>query len=76
MSRQVVFPELEAAMARCGDKQADVADLLGLNVAQVSRRLSGAVEWRDREIRLMCERYGKPYEILFDKDVTAVAANG
>lgn len=76
MRRQVEFPELEAAMARSGDKQADVAELLGLNVAQVSRRLSGAVEWRNGEIRLLCERYGQPYENLFAKDVGAGAANG
>lgn len=76
MSRHVVFPELEAAMARNGDRQVDLAALLGLSVSQVSRRLSGAVEWNDSEIRKVCERYAQTYEKLFQKGVSMSAANG
>lgn len=74
MGRQV-FPEIRAAMARNGDRQEDLARHLGMSVSQVSRRLSGIVEWSDSEIRKVCERYGQPYEKLFEKDVKAVAAN-
>lgn len=75
MSRTVVFPELEAAMAYAGDSQKDLAALLGVSIGQMSRRLSGAVEWRDGEIRQLCSRYGKPYEILFERNEVS-AANG
>lgn len=59
------FSGLLAEMAKYGDDQNSIADLLGLGSSAVSRRFSGEVEWSIGEVDIICYYYGKSYYELF-----------
>lgn len=63
--KKVKYPELVAEMARHGEKQKDLADLLEITYSSVSRRLSGKKEWSISEIDKLCGHYDKDYYELF-----------
>lgn len=63
----VMFPNLLAEIARCGDNYTTLAEILKISVSGVSRRLSGSVEWSKSEIDILCDHYGKQYDYLFNK---------
>lgn len=60
-----LFSGLLAEMAKYGDDQNSIADLLGLGSSAVSRRFSGEVDWSISEIDTICYYYGKSYYELF-----------
>lgn len=62
---KIKYPNLLAEMARRGDKQKDLAKLIGVATPGISRRLSGQTEWSIGEIEIICEHYGKDYYQLF-----------
>lgn len=62
---KVMFPNLVAEMARRGEKQKDIAKLLGLPVASICMRLKGETKWGIGEIDILCEHFGKDYYQLF-----------
>lgn len=49
--------ELKAAMARFGDKQDDLANVLGLSSSGLSVKINGSVDFRRNEIELIMLRY-------------------
>ena len=61
----IKYPNLIAEMARCGDTYTTLAELLGLSVSGVGRRLNGLVEWSKSEIDTLCDHYAQPYDYLF-----------
>lgn len=61
----IKFPNLLAEMKKSGETQNDLARLLKLTQATVSRKLSGKVEWGIWEIDDICEHYKKSYYELF-----------
>lgn len=63
--KTVMFPNLLAEMARCGESNYFVAGLLNISPPSLTRRLNGSIEWSKPEIDTLCEHYGKPYEYLF-----------
>ena len=63
--KKVKYPNLLAEMARRGEKQKDIAELLGTTAASVCRKLSGQVDWSTNEIDILCEHYKKDYSQLF-----------
>lgn len=65
MRNNIVFPNLVAAMARNGDNLRTIGKLLNMTAQSVCRKMSGKVEWKRREIELICQRYNKSYEELF-----------
>lgn len=61
----VRYPNLLAEIARSGENYTTLAELLGISVSAVARRLNGAVEWSKSEIDTLCDHYGKDYDYLF-----------
>lgn len=63
--KKVTYPGLVGEMARRGDTQETLANLLGITRSAISRRLSGKIEWSIGEIDKICEHYEKDYYELF-----------
>lgn len=66
--KKILYPNLVAEMARRGDTQKALANLLGLPDGSISRRLSGEIEWSISEIDKICDYYKKDYYELFKKN--------
>lgn len=64
----VRYPNLLAEIARSGESNSYVADLLGISPPSFSRRLKGEIEWSKSEIDTLCEHYHKTYDYLFSAD--------
>lgn len=62
---KIKFPNLVSEMAKRGEDQKTLANLLGVTRATISRKLSGKIEWSVNEIDAICEYYGKDYYQLF-----------
>jgi transcriptional regulator with XRE-family HTH domain len=56
-------------MERRGESQADLARLLELDRSQVSRKLSGDIQWTIGDIEVMTLHYNKDFWELFRKNV-------
>lgn len=65
--KKIIFPELIGEMAKRGDTQKTLAELLDLPCASISRRLSGEIEWSISEVDKVCEYYKKGYYELFKR---------
>ena len=66
---EVKFSGLISEMAKFGDTQETLAELLGVSKSGISRRLSGEIQWSIGEIEKICNYYKKDYYELFtDKD--------
>lgn len=65
--KKVLYPELRAQIARCGEMQKDIAALLSVGKSTVHRKMEGQSEWNLSEINILCKHYGKPFEFLFSK---------
>lgn len=61
----IKFPNLLAEMARCGDTYTSLAEVVGVSVSAIERRLNGKVDWSKSEIDTICDHYGKDYDYLF-----------
>lgn len=64
---KIKYPELVGEMAKRGDTQKVLSELLGVNCSSISRRLSGEIEWSISEIDKICNYYGKNYYELFKR---------
>lgn len=65
MAKIVKYPNLLAEMARKGESQKDLANLLDLTNASISRKLAGITHWSIEEVEKICEYYKKDYYELF-----------
>lgn len=65
MKHEVKYPNLVAEMARNGDTQKTLAELLGTTIATISRKLAGKIDWSIWEVETICEYYKKDYYQLF-----------
>lgn len=63
--KEVKYPNLVSEMARNGETQKTIGEILGLTSASVSRKLSGQVAWSIEEVDKICEYFGKDYYQLF-----------
>lgn len=63
------YPELAAEMAKRGDTQKVIGELLNLPSGSITRRLAGEIEWSISEINKICKYYQKSYEELFKEEV-------
>lgn len=66
--KTVKYPNLLAEMARRGENYTTLAELLGISVSAVARRLNGLVEWSKSEIDTLCDHYEMEYDYLFRGD--------
>ena len=67
--KEVKYPNLVGEMARHGDTQRTIADLLNTSYNSIWRRLTGRTEWTISEIDILCEHYKKSYDELFKKNI-------
>lgn len=67
--KEVKYPNLVGEMARHGDTQRTIADLLNTSYNSIWRRLTGRTEWTISEIDKLCEYYQKNYDELFKKTI-------
>lgn len=63
--KEIKYPELLGEMAKHGDTQKSLAELLGITHSSVSRKLSGKTKWTIGDVEKICEHYGKDYYELF-----------
>lgn len=66
--KEVLYGGLLGEMAKQGDTNKVLANLLDLSESSISRRFSGEVEWSIGEIELICNHYGKSYYELFTNE--------
>lgn len=66
--RKSIFPEITKQMAKRKEKQKDIAELLELDTSQISRKLTGYIDWSIEEARILCKHYNKKFEKLFRKE--------
>lgn len=59
---------LRAELARAGRGQADVADWLNIKQPAVSKRMTGRIEWRLAELRIIATRLGIPLSRLVEDE--------
>lgn len=65
--RNPIYPGLVGEMAKHGDKLQTIAELIGLTVPSVWRRMNGKKDWTISEVEKICEYYNKGYYELFEK---------
>lgn len=61
----VVYPNLVSEMAKRGETQKDIAELLGIAIPTICRKLNGQVDWNITEVDMLCEHFNKDYYQLF-----------
>lgn len=69
MEKFVLFPVIVAEMERRGETQSDLARILQLDPSQVSRKLSGDIQWTIGDIEVMTLHYNKDFWELFRKNI-------
>ena len=62
---EVKYPGLVSEMAKRGDTLKNLAELLNVSEASISRRLAGKIDWSIGEIEDICNHYQKDYYQLF-----------
>lgn len=67
--RKSIFPEITKQMKRKNEKQQDIAELLQLDQSQISRKLTGYIDWSIEEAKILCKHYNTKFEKLFGKEV-------
>lgn len=65
LPRKIIFPEIEAELARRGESYEILGLGIGLTKQSVQRRMSGATPWTLPEIKATCEYFGKSFYELF-----------
>jgi hypothetical protein len=71
MSNSVPSAGIRAELARAGVEQKVVAEWLGYQPSQITRRMQGEVEWRISEIQIIAKRLGLPITALMDEPEAA-----
>lgn len=67
--KKSIFPEITKKMANRNEKQQDIAKLLQLDQSQISRKLTGHIDWSIEEAKILCNHYNTKFEKLFKKEV-------
>lgn len=62
------YRNLRVAMCKYGDTQYTLAEVLNISQSAVNNRLTGRTSWTIREVNILCQRYKKPFEVLFGGD--------
>ena len=64
--RNTEFPKIVELMQQNGEALQDLVNLLGYTQkSQVSRRLSGKVEWTIGDVEILCRHYNVDFYELF-----------
>ena len=65
---KVLFPELVGEMAKRGDTQKTLAQVLGLSRMTMYNKFSGKKEWKISEIEAICDYYKRDFHELFKRN--------
>ena len=68
MARKVIYPNLQAEMARRGESTTDLQKLLGIDRSQVYRKLHGQAKWTLEDTFILYEHYKVDIYKLFKKN--------
>ena len=63
-----MYLEIINQMKKRKETQQDIAKLLELDQTQISRKLSGYIDWSTDEIKILCKHYNMKFEKLFRKE--------
>ncbi len=66
--KKVVYPTLEAEMARRGENQTYIANLLETNPANICRKLLGISEWTIGDVEILCDHFNMEFSKLFKRN--------
>jgi len=64
----IKFPEIYNQMQLRNEKLKDVANVIELDISQVSRKISGEINWSFNDIQLLCKHYNMDFKDLFRKE--------
>lgn len=63
-----LYPEIVNQMNKHNERLKDLKDLLGLaDISQVSRRISGYLQWSIGDIEILCKHYNMDFWKLFKR---------
>ena len=63
-----MYKEIANQMKKHKETQIDLAKILGVDNTQVSRKISGYIDWSTDEIKILCNHYNMKFEKLFRKE--------
>jgi hypothetical protein len=63
--KNLKYSTLIGEMAKRGETQRTLSQLLGITVQSVNKKFAGRTEWTISEVDKICEHYGKDYYELF-----------
>ena len=63
-----MYKEITSQMIKKNETQQDLAKLLQVDSSQISRKISGHIDWSTDEIRTLCKHYNMKFEKLFRKE--------
>lgn len=67
---------IRVELARTGIRQSKLADALGIDRAQVTKRMAGEIDWRLQELRTIAQVLGVPLSTLIpDEPLPTEAAS-
>jgi len=75
MPNPIASSAIRAELARRGLRQVDIAEKLGIDPAQVTKRMSGDIDWRLTELQTIAAMLGVPVSTLVDAPATASATS-
>lgn len=64
-TKTVLYPNLEAEIARKGESYTTLGKILGLSPSAVSKRMDGQTRWNADEIAKVCKHFDMTFEELF-----------
>lgn len=77
MPNPIASSAIRAELARRGLRQVDIAEKLGIDPAQVTKRMNGDIDWRLAELQAIAAMFELPISALVDEPGAApVAAAG
>lgn len=61
------YPEIINQMFLRNERLRNIAELLNVDISQISRRLNGKKQWTISEIEILMKHYGMNFETLFKR---------
>lgn len=66
--KNLLFPELIGEMAKRGENQTTLAELLGITPGSINNKMAGRTQWTISEMALISNHYNRSTEELFKRN--------
>lgn len=66
--KNLLFPELIGEMAKRGENQNTLANLLGITPGSINNKMAGRTQWTISEMALISNHYNRDKEELFKRN--------